>query len=257
VFDRFTDRARRVLMLAQHNAVEMGHTWIGCEHILLGLAMEGTGVAAVVLGQAGIDADRIKAAIEVEVGVQSPSSVSALDALATIGIDLDEVRRRVEESFGEGALTSNGRPPFTPKAKAALERAIFESGVLGHGYIGTEHLLLALLSADDGNVGTAILSSLAAEVDLRAETLALAAVDHLRIKAAEAKQGLLYQLTFNPDTAEVATALYEEVTSAIATARVKLVRAQVALTKTFADEIEAAVAAIEPRAAELGIPLTA
>jgi hypothetical protein len=116
-FTRFTDRARRVVVLAQDAARELGHGSIGPGHLLLGLLAEGEGVAAL--------------------------------ALESLGISLEEARDRVEEIAGRGQGAPAGRIPFTPQAKQALERALREAVQLGHNYIGTEHLLLSLLAGSD------------------------------------------------------------------------------------------------------------
>ena len=117
MFMRFTDRARRVVVLAQDEARELGHGFVGPGHLLLGLLAEGEGVAAL--------------------------------ALESLGISLEEARDRVEEIAGRGQGAPAGRIPFTPSAKQALERALREAVQLGHTYIGTEHLLLSLLGGDD------------------------------------------------------------------------------------------------------------
>jgi ATP-dependent Clp protease ATP-binding subunit ClpA len=118
MFERFTDRARRVVVLAQDEARRLDHTWIGTEHILLGLIREGEGVAA--------------------------------KALESLGISLDAVRRQVEEIIGQGQETPSGHIPFTPRTKKVLELALRESRQLGHDYIGTEHILLGLIREGDG-----------------------------------------------------------------------------------------------------------
>src|ERR1035438_5459574 len=116
MFERFTDRSCRVLVLAQEEARLLNHSFIGTEHILLGLIHEGDGVAA--------------------------------KALELVGIPLEDARREVEETIGlSGAV---GSPPFTPRAKKVLELSYRESLHLGHNYIGTEHLLLGLLSEGEG-----------------------------------------------------------------------------------------------------------
>jgi len=118
LFVRFTDRARRVVVLAQHEARNLGHHFIGTEHLLLGLLAEGEGVAAV--------------------------------ALESLGISLEEAREQVEEIAGLGPGAPAGHIPFTPRAKKVLEGSLREALQLGHTYIGTEHLLLSLLAEGDG-----------------------------------------------------------------------------------------------------------
>ena len=111
MFTRFTDRARRVVVLAEDEARGLGHGFVGTEHLLLGLLAEGEGVAAL--------------------------------ALESLGISLEEARGRVEEIVGRGQGAPAGHIPFTPRAKKVLELSLREALQLGHSYIGTEHLLLA------------------------------------------------------------------------------------------------------------------
>jgi ATP-dependent Clp protease ATP-binding subunit ClpA len=118
MFERFTDRARRVVVLAQDEARRLDHTWIGTEHILLGLIREGDGIAA--------------------------------KALESLGIGLDAVRQQVEEIIGQGQQAPSGHIPFTPRTKKVLELSLRESQELGHNYIGTEHILLGLIREGDG-----------------------------------------------------------------------------------------------------------
>jgi ATP-dependent Clp protease ATP-binding subunit ClpA len=118
VFERFTDRARRVLVLAQEEARLLKHNFIGTEHILLGLMHEGEGKAA--------------------------------KALESLGISLEAVRAKVEETVGPIGSPREENVPFTPRAKKALELSLREALQLGHQYIGTEHLLLGLLREGEG-----------------------------------------------------------------------------------------------------------
>ena len=118
MFERFTDRARRVVVLAQEEARMLHHNYIGTEHILLGLIHEGEGVAA--------------------------------KTLESLGISLEAVRHQVEEIIGQGQHASSGHIPFTPRAKKVLELSLRESLQLGHNYIGTEHILLAMLREGEG-----------------------------------------------------------------------------------------------------------
>ena len=117
MFERFTDRARRVLVLAQEEARLLNHNFIGTEHILLGLIHEGEGVAA--------------------------------KALESLGISLEAVREKVEETIGPAGSSTTGSPPFTPRAKKVLELSLREALQLGHNYIGTEHMLLGLIREGD------------------------------------------------------------------------------------------------------------
>ncbi|NLF05341.1 MAG: NDP-hexose 4-ketoreductase, partial [Actinomycetales bacterium] len=132
MFERFTDRARRVVVLAQEEARMLNHNYIGTEHILLGLIHEGEGVAA-----------------------------KALDAL---GISLDAVRAQVQEIIGEGQQAPSGHIPFTPRAKKVLELSLREALQLGHNYIGTEHILLGLIREGEG-VAAQVLGKLGADLN--------------------------------------------------------------------------------------------
>jgi hypothetical protein len=118
VFERFTDRSRRVLVLAQQEAFGLGHNFIGTEHILLGLVAEHDGAAA-----------------------------TALDSL---GVRLETLRAKVAEVVGSSEATPSGSPPFTPRAKRVLELSLREALGLGHNYIGTEHVLLAIAREGSG-----------------------------------------------------------------------------------------------------------
>jgi len=131
VFERFTDRARRVVVLAQEEARLLNHNYIGTEHILLGLIHEGEGVAA--------------------------------RALEGMGINLEAVRSQVVEIIGQGAQAPSGHIPFTPRAKKVLELSLREALQLGHNYIGTEHILLGLIREGEG-VAAQVLQKLGAEL---------------------------------------------------------------------------------------------
>jgi ATP-dependent Clp protease ATP-binding subunit ClpC len=131
LFERFTDRARRVLVLAQEEARLLNHNFIGTEHILLGLIHEGEGVAA--------------------------------KALESLGISLEAVREKVEETIGPAGTSPAGSPPFTPRAKKVLELSLREALQLGHNYIGTEHMLLGLVREGEG-VAAQVLVSLGADL---------------------------------------------------------------------------------------------
>jgi ATP-dependent Clp protease ATP-binding subunit ClpA len=121
MFERFTDRARRVVVLAQEEARLLNHNYIGTEHILLGLIREGDGVAA--------------------------------EALESLGISLDAVRQQVEEIIGQGQQAPSGHIPFTPRAKKVLELSLREATQLGQDHIGAEHILLGLVREGDGVAG--------------------------------------------------------------------------------------------------------
>jgi ATP-dependent Clp protease ATP-binding subunit ClpA len=147
MFERFTKEARAVVVLAQDEAGSLEADRIGPEHILLGLAAE-QGAAARVLEPLGLGHAALRAELE-----RAGGAFDA-DALAAIGIDLDEVRRRVEESFGPGALGGHrkGRRPFSPAAKKVLELALREALALGDRWIGSEHILLGVMRDPDAAV---------------------------------------------------------------------------------------------------------
>ncbi|NNG20822.1 ATP-dependent Clp protease ATP-binding subunit [Naumannella sp. ID2617S] len=132
MFERFTDRARRVVVLAQDEARMLNHNYIGTEHILLGLIHEGEGVAA--------------------------------KALESLGISLEAVREKVEEIIGHGQQSPTGHIPFTPRAKKVLELSLREALQLNHSYIGTEHILLGLIREGEG-VAAQVLVKLGADLN--------------------------------------------------------------------------------------------
>jgi ATP-dependent Clp protease ATP-binding subunit ClpA len=131
VFEQFTDRARRVIVLAQEEARLLNHNYIGTEHLLLGLGREGEGVAA--------------------------------KALELLGIRLEALRSQVEEIIGQGQQAPSGHIPFTPRAKTVLELSLREALQLGHTYIGTEHILLGLIREGEG-VAAQVLVKLGADL---------------------------------------------------------------------------------------------
>jgi ATP-dependent Clp protease ATP-binding subunit ClpA len=184
MFERFTDRARQVVVDAQASARRLGHGHVGTEHLLLGL-LQGDGIAARVLGGLGITAAAVEREVLAEVG-RGPLGAGDAEALGAIGIDLDEVRRRVEASFGPGALSWHPGPrcrrwnkpfpvgghiPFTPRAKKMLELSLREALALKHNYIGTEHILLGLVREGEG-LAMLVLTRLGAGPDaIRARVL--------------------------------------------------------------------------------------
>jgi ATP-dependent Clp protease ATP-binding subunit ClpC len=141
MFERFTERARQVVVLAQEEVRLLAHDHIGTEHLLLGLLREEEGIAARVLHE--------------------------------LGVGVEEVRAEIERRFGRGEQAATGQIPFTPSAKEALELALREALRLGHNYIGTEHVLLGLLRADQGPA-TEILGELGVLPEIvRAQVLSL------------------------------------------------------------------------------------
>ena len=142
MFERFTERSRRVVVLAQEEARMLNHNYIGTEHILLGLIHEGAGVAA--------------------------------KALESLGISLEAVRQQVLEIIGQGQQAPSGHIPFTPRAKKVLELSLREALQLGQEYIGTEHILLGLIREGDG-VAAQVLVKLGADLNrVRQQVIQLA-----------------------------------------------------------------------------------
>jgi len=154
MFERFTERARRVVVLAQEEARMLNHNYIGTEHILLGLAREGEGVAA--------------------------------RALESLGISLEAVRQQVEEIIGRGQEAPSGHIPFTPRAKKVLELSLREAQRLGDDHIGTEHILLGLVREGEG-VGAQILERQGASLD-RVQAQVLATVRTAPVPAEELRR---------------------------------------------------------------------
>jgi hypothetical protein len=141
MFERFTDRARRVVVLAQEEARMLNHNYIGTEHLLLGLVHEGDGIAAM--------------------------------SLESLGISLGAVRSQVEEIIGRGQSAPTGHIPFTPRAKKVLELSLREALQLGHNYIGTEHILLGVIREGEG-VGAQVLQKLGADLhSVRMQVIAI------------------------------------------------------------------------------------
>jgi ATP-dependent Clp protease ATP-binding subunit ClpC len=138
-FDKFTERARKVLSLAQEEAQRLHHNYIGTEHLLLGLVREGEGVAAKVL--------------------------------TSLGVDLEKVRKAVEDIIGRGDRIVLGEIGMTPRAKKVIELAVDEAQLLNHHYIGTEHILLGLIREGNG-IGAGVLESFGLSLqEVRAKTI--------------------------------------------------------------------------------------
>jgi hypothetical protein len=148
MFERFTDRARRAVVLAQEEARRLEHNYIGTEHILLGLVHEGEGIAA--------------------------------QSLGSFGVSLEAARARIEETVGQGEQPPSAHIPFTPRAKKVLELALREALRLNHNYIGTEHILLGLIRESEG-LATQTLVQLGLDLgEVRQRTLELAESEDAR-----------------------------------------------------------------------------
>lgn len=166
MFERFTDDARAAVVAAQQEAGALRHGWIGTEHVLLGVLVSG-GDGARLLAGFGVDAAGVRDDVVRIIG-RGDEGIDP-DALATLGIDLDAVRERVERAFGPGALSRRGRcggrmTPFTARAKKALELALRDALALGARDIRAEHLVLGLLREGDG-VAAQVLSARGVTLD--------------------------------------------------------------------------------------------
>lgn len=156
MFERFTDEARQAVALAQEEATQLRHGWIGTEHLLLGVLRAG-GDGARLLRGFGLELESVRDEVVRYIG-RGEEDIDR-DALATLGIDLDAVRERVEKAFGAGALSrgrgcGGGHVPFTPRAKKALELTLRESIALGARELRADHLVLGLLREGDGVAAT-------------------------------------------------------------------------------------------------------
>jgi ATP-dependent Clp protease ATP-binding subunit ClpC len=161
VFEKKTNLAKRSLTYAQDEAITLGHDFIGTEHLLLGLIRVREGVAGELLHSYAITLERARAeALRVleAAGVPATGGREATEALAAIGIDVDEIRRRADDTFGPGRFYFP-RPGFTMRAKTVLELAQREAEALGHDAVGPEHLLLAMLTEGQG-VGVQVITAL-------------------------------------------------------------------------------------------------
>jgi ATP-dependent Clp protease ATP-binding subunit ClpA len=156
MFERFGDEARQAVVLAQEEALELRHGWIGTEHLLLGLLRAGGGGTDLLTGF-GVELAPVREEVLAIIG-RGEDDIDR-DALATLGIDLDAVRERVERSFGRGALSRRlgcrrgilgEHVPFTRRAKKALELTLREGLSLGARELRSEHLVLGLLRTEDG-----------------------------------------------------------------------------------------------------------
>lgn len=173
MFERFTDRARKCLVQAEQEAGLLGHSWIGTEHLLLGVAVEGGNHGAEALVRHGLDAVRVRAELIERLAAMGHVTVDDASALARLGIDLEAVRTTVEATFGEGALSLRALEgiPFTYKAKHALELAAAAAATLVQDHIAPEHLVLGMLDAASG-VAFDILTATVEPAILRAELVA-------------------------------------------------------------------------------------
>lgn len=162
MFERFTDRARRVLVLAANEARTLNHNYLGTEHLLLGAIAEGEGVAA--------------------------------RSLTALGVTLEEARDEVQEIIGVGGKPFEGNPPFTPRARKALEMSFKEALQLGHNYIGTEHLLLGLVREGEGVAAQLLVKRLGSLGVVREEVMKLVKVGGKMTRAEIRREGVMQWL---------------------------------------------------------------
>jgi ATP-dependent Clp protease ATP-binding subunit ClpA len=190
MFERFTTQARAAVKDAQRHSGELGHHYIGTEHLLLALLSPDSGLAGVVLSGAGLTVERVRSDVQALIGRSGPLGPADAEALEAIGIDLDAVRAKIEESFGPGALMppprqrrglfGRRRPapsgptmcvPFTARCKKVIELGLREAIRLRCNYIGTEHLLLGLIREGEGLAAKVICDAGISLDDLRRRTL--------------------------------------------------------------------------------------
>ncbi|MBX6748451.1 MAG: Clp protease [Micromonosporaceae bacterium] len=163
MFERFTKQARQVVTSARDQARELGHHHVGTEHLLLALLDPDSGTPAALLAEAGLTSDGVRAEIERLLGQSGFLTPADAAALERIGIDIEAVRARIEESFGPGALEPEVPPTryglfgrkvsrglLTPRTKKVLELALREAIRLKHNWIGSEHILLGLIREGEG-----------------------------------------------------------------------------------------------------------
>lgn len=175
MFEYFTPNAKQAVVAAQDVAIALGHDVIGSGHLLLGLAGAEDSTAGRALGAAGVVPSQARdetVRLLTEAGVPASGGQTAKDALSTLGIDVAEIQRKADDTFGPGAFQFP-RPAYDDSAKKALELAVDESRRLGSEQIGTEHMLLGVLGADAGDIAPAALAALGVDTTaLRTAVLA-------------------------------------------------------------------------------------
>ena len=175
MFERFTDGARGVVTVAVEQARALDHDPVGTQHLLLGLLGSETGAAHTALHDAGLRADLVREVIRRRTPGEGFLTAGDAESLRTIGIDLDVVLGRLEETFGPDAVPKGprrrGRTRFSPSAKKALQLALREAIWLKAGAIGSEHILLGLLRCDDSDISAVLAELDVTSDDLRAATL--------------------------------------------------------------------------------------
>src|SRR5680860_451446 len=242
MFDIFTERARTVILEAQAEATDRGDNYIGCEHLLVGLLREGTGLAAVVLAERSVTVDAARGAIDELVGPR-PMAVPPDKALATMGVDLDRVRARLQATFGSGAL-ADPTPPYNSSAREALELAVAESGRLRQRHVGTGHELLGLARVTEG-LAAKILEQLG--VDLTAlieEVRGRAAPEEQRVRTLLAKRPVLNGMIHQAETGrrDEALGVLQSLGTSIQRAMRQESETGLAATRALAAELETLLA---------------
>jgi ATP-dependent Clp protease ATP-binding subunit ClpA len=175
MFERFSEGARAVVVVAREQAVALGHDSIGTQHLLLGMLSPETGAASQVLHDAGLETDLVRDAVRRRTPADGDLTADDADALRTLGIDLDVVLERLEASFGPQAVPRSephrGRVGMSRTAKKTLQLALREAVWLKAGNIGSEHLLLGLLRCDDTDINAILAETGIEPDDLRSATL--------------------------------------------------------------------------------------
>ena len=258
MFERFTDRARQVLVLAQEEAIALSHNFLGTEHELLGMLKLDGGIAPMVLGEFNVTYDRTRelalSALEQQ-GIPRPT-IDPAEALASIGIDLDEIRKRAEETFGVGSF-HYPKPPFTPRAKKVLELSLREALMLGHFYIGTEHLLLGVIAETEGLAGQALVAQGADLRAMRVRTIEIAAPDRARAFAVNTEVGELNRRVgrLTGEQHDAAAAIVKNLFGATMEAQQRELNDTAPFRQRAAEEMEAALQAARDALAGAGIVL--
>ncbi|MFJ5830875.1 Clp protease N-terminal domain-containing protein [Streptomyces sp. NPDC093089] len=177
MFEFFTDQGKRAVAAAQDEAVALGHDFIGTEHLLLGLLAAEDGTAAGVLRGRNVDLVRARQetvrVLEAS-GIEASGGRPARDALASLGIDVAEIQRQADSSFGPGAFQFP-RPVYSPEARTALTNTLGEARALGRDTFGTEHILLGLLTVPEGRALDVLAAFQVDPVGLRETVLAASA----------------------------------------------------------------------------------
>lgn len=173
MFDIFTEPAKQAIMAGQDEAIALGHDFMGTEHLLLGLLAASDSTAGRVLADQGVTAEQVRAEVVTQLtaaGITATHGRDSAEALATIGIDVNEIRRRADDTFGPGEFMYP-RPAYTAEAKSAIERSVAQAHELGLDWVGSAHMLLGVLDESAGFGARALAATGADLVALRQRTL--------------------------------------------------------------------------------------